>query len=159
MENVKEILGEITKAVDNGKISLGEVGTLKSLTSTFEEIVHKYDGNINDFEKGQLTYIPKVQREKDMKFETLLIINPEVTTERIKITIGNIDDIITSNNGKLDDVECIGIKQLAYKIKKNKKGYYVIFHWSSEDTKCDFIDKYCRIDEDVLKFLTIRVNE
>ena len=65
------------------------------------------------------------------KYESVIIINPSVDEEGMKTLIQKFTDII-NNEGKVESVDEIGKKRLAYEIKKNKEGYYVIFNFEAK---------------------------
>mgnify|MGYP002627532554 CR=1 FL=1 len=60
------------------------------------------------------------------KYESIIIIGQDVTEEGIKALIARFTDLINSD-GKIENVQEVGKKKLAYDVKKNKEGYYVIF--------------------------------
>ena len=57
------------------------------------------------------------------------------------------------------DVEDLGKKNLAYEIKNNKTGYYAIFKFYSEPENIEELERHYRIDDNVMKFLTVRMEE
>lgn len=59
-------------------------------------------------------------------------------------------------NGELTNVDEWGKKVLAYEIKKETEGFYVIFTFSSKPEAIDEIERQLRLDEVVLKFMTIK---
>ena len=59
------------------------------------------------------------------KYESVIIINPNLEAESIKALIEKFSNLI-NNNGKVNSVEEVGKKKLAYEIKKHKEGYYII---------------------------------
>ena len=60
------------------------------------------------------------------KYESVIIINPNLEEEAIKALIEKFSNLINTD-GKVDSVEELGKKRLAYEIRKNKEGYYVVF--------------------------------
>ena len=92
------------------------------------------------------------------KYESVVIINPNVDTEGTKALIKKITDLI-NNDGKLEKVDEIGKKKLAYEIKKNKEGYYVSFNFEAKPELISELERNYRITDEVIKFMTIRVEE
>lgn len=92
------------------------------------------------------------------KYETIFIINPEVAEEGIKTLIQKFSDLI-NNDGKVLEVNEMGKKKLAYEIKKNKEGYYVVINFESNPELIKELERVYRITDDVIKFLTIRKDE
>lgn len=89
------------------------------------------------------------------KYESVIIINPSVDEEGIKALIGKYTDII-NNEGKVESVDEIGKKRLAYEIKKNKEGYYTVFNFEAKPELIAELERNYRIDDSVMKFITVR---
>ena len=92
------------------------------------------------------------------KYETIFIVNPNVAEEGTKSLIEKFSAII-NNDGKVLDVEEMGKKKLAYEIKKNKEGFYIVINFESNPEVIQELERVYRITDDVIKFLTIRKEE
>ena len=92
------------------------------------------------------------------KYESVIIINPSVTDERLKEIEKTFTDLINSD-GKVTKVDEIGKKKLAYEVKKNTEGIYVTFYFEANPTLISELERNYRITDDVLKFIDIRVEE
>lgn len=60
------------------------------------------------------------------KYELMYILNPKLDQESIKAEIENVSKIFTDNNSKVLEVKEWGLRELAYEIEHNRKGYYVV---------------------------------
>ena len=60
------------------------------------------------------------------KYESVIIIDPSLEEQGIKDVVTKFTDLI-NNDGKVENVEEVGMKKLAYEIKKHSEGYYVVF--------------------------------
>ena len=89
------------------------------------------------------------------KYESVIIINPSVEEQGIKALISKFTDLINSN-GKLEKVEERGTKQLAYEIKKNSEGYYIVFNFEASPELIAEIERVYRITDEVIKFIVIK---
>ena len=89
------------------------------------------------------------------KYESVIIINPSVEEEAMKALIQKYTDII-NNDGKVESVNEIGKKRLAYEIMKNKEGYYVVFNFEAKPELIAELERNYRIDDSIMKFITIR---
>ena len=89
------------------------------------------------------------------KYESVIIINPSVDDEGIKALIKKYTDII-NNDGKVESVDEIGKKRLAYEIMKNKEGYYTVFNFEAKPELIAELERNYRIDDSVMKFITIK---
>ena len=89
------------------------------------------------------------------KYESVIIINPSVDEEGIKAVIAKYTDII-NNEGKVESVNEIGKKRLAYEIMKNKEGFYTVFNFEAKPELIAELERNYRIDDSIMKFITIR---
>lgn len=89
------------------------------------------------------------------KYESVIIINPSVEEEGIKTLIQKFTDII-NNDGKLEKVDELGKRKLAYEVKKCTEGYYAIFYFEANPSVILELERNYRILDEVIKFMTIR---
>ena len=89
------------------------------------------------------------------KYESVIIINPSVDEEGIKTVIAKFTDLI-NNDGKVESVNEIGKKRLAYEIMKNKEGYYTVFNFEAKPELIAELERNYRIDDNIMKFITIK---
>ncbi len=92
------------------------------------------------------------------KYESVIIIEPNLDEEKIDSIIQKIKDII-KQKGEVTQVDKMGIKKLAYEINKNKEGYYVVIYLESDPSIISEIERYYRITEDIMKFITVRKDD
>ena len=92
------------------------------------------------------------------KYESVIIINPNLDEEGTKAIVKNFSDLINTD-GKLEKVDELGKKKLAYELKKNKEGYYAVFYFEANPTLISELERNYRITDDVIKFMTIKVEE
>ena len=92
------------------------------------------------------------------KYESVVIINPNLEAEAIKAIIAKISDLINAD-GKLGKVDEIGKKKLAYEIQKNKEGYYISFNFEANPKAISELERNYRITDEIIKFMTIKVEE
>lgn len=91
------------------------------------------------------------------KYESVIIINPSVEEEGIKNLIQKFTDLI-NNAGKVEKVDELGKKRLAYDIKKNKEAYYVVFYFEADPKSIAELERNYRITDEVIKFIVVRVD-
>lgn len=89
------------------------------------------------------------------KYESVIIINPVVEEEGIKNLIKKFSDLINTE-GKVESVEEMGKRKLAYEVKKNKEGYYVLFNFEAKPTLIAELERNYRITDEVIKFIVVR---
>ena len=92
------------------------------------------------------------------RYETVFIINPSVEEAGIKSLIQKFSDLI-NNAGKVENVEEMGRRKLAYEIKKNKEGYYVVINFEAQPELIKELERVYRITDEVIKFIVVRKDE
>ena len=92
------------------------------------------------------------------KYETIFIVNPNVEEAGVKELIEKFSNII-NNEGKVESVEELGKKKLAYEIKKNSEGIYVLINFEAEPTLIKELERVYRITDEVIKFIVVRKDE
>lgn len=92
------------------------------------------------------------------KYESVIIIDPNIDEEGTKSLVQKFTDLI-NNDGKLEKVEELGKRKLAYEIQKNKEGYYVVFYFEANPGLISELERNYRITDEVIKFMTIKVEE
>jgi len=92
-------------------------------------------------------------------YEHVFITRPDMTEAQVKTMTEDFTKIIKDNGGKVAKNEYWGLRTLAYKIKKNKKGHYILFNIDGPHPAVAELERKQRIDENVLRFMTIRVDE
>ena len=92
------------------------------------------------------------------RYETVFIINPNVEEAGIKELIQKFSDLI-NHAGKVENVEEMGKRKLAYEIKKNKEGYYVVINFEAQPELIKELERIYRITDEVIKFIVVRKDE
>ena len=89
------------------------------------------------------------------KYESIIIINPNCTEEAVKALESKFTGII-NENGKVESVENMGKKRLAYEIKKNKEGIYMLINFEAKPDSITELERNYRIEDNVMKFITVK---
>ena len=89
------------------------------------------------------------------KYESVVIINPGLEENGIKSLIQKITDLINSD-GKVENVEEMGKRKLAYEIKKQKEGYYVVVNFEANPALIAESERIYRITDTILKFIVVK---
>lgn len=92
-------------------------------------------------------------------YESAVIINAALEDEQIEQIVTKLQDAIVNNGGENLVADKWGRKRLAYQINKSKIGYYVIFQFEAPATAIALIERIYRLDESILRFLTIKLSK
>ncbi len=92
-------------------------------------------------------------------YETVFITRQDLSQGQNDDLAKQMKQIVQDNGGKIANTEYWGLRQMAYKINKNKKGHYTLFHIDGPAAAKDELERGLRLSEDVLRFLTVRIEE
>ena len=92
------------------------------------------------------------------KYESVIILNPELTEENEKESINKIEELIKLN-GTLEETEKLGKKKLAYEIKKQNEGIYYLFNFACEPGFIRELERIYRITDEIMKFIVVRKDD
>src|SRR6266568_2979749 len=92
-------------------------------------------------------------------YEIMFIVNPNTTDEDIDKINGQIETVITSGGGKIEKIEKMGKRRLAYDIDKQREGYYVLFVMTANGDIIKECERRLRVMDAVIKYLTVRVDD
>jgi small subunit ribosomal protein S6 len=93
------------------------------------------------------------------RYETIFILRPNSSEEEINRIIDNTSQVIGNDQGSIIEMNRWGMKKLAYLIKKESLGYYVFCDYAATPAAVNEIERKFRIDDAVLKYLTIKIDE
>ena len=89
------------------------------------------------------------------KYESVVIINPNVEENALKALIEKFQTLINTD-GKVEQVNELGKKKLAYEVKKNKEGYYVVYDFEANPSLIAELERNYRITDEVIKFIVVK---
>ncbi len=92
-------------------------------------------------------------------YESVFLVRPDVSSSQVEALAQEMSTIIEQNGGNVPKVEHWGLKNLSYRIKKNRKAYYVLFNIAAPHEAVAEMERNMRIHEDVLRHLTLRMDE
>jgi ribosomal protein S18/ribosomal protein S6 len=92
-------------------------------------------------------------------YESVVIARPELTEVQVDKLVNDLSEIITKDKGKIIKIEKWGLRSFAYKINKNKKGHYFMLNLDSAPSTIFEYERKMRINEDIIRFLTLKIEE
>jgi small subunit ribosomal protein S6 len=98
-------------------------------------------------------------KHRAREYETIFILNPEITTGGIEQIASRMTDVISRLDGKLLHAENWGKRRLAYPVRKHPKGYYVYLKYLGYSGMVHELERTMRMLEPVLKYLTVKLEE
>ena len=92
-------------------------------------------------------------------YEHTVIARPDLSTQQAQALSDTFGEILTAEGGKLGKVEYWGLRTLAYRVKKHRKGHYLHLNLDAPAAAIAELERRQRIHEDVLRYLTVRVEK
>lgn len=88
-------------------------------------------------------------------YETMFILKPTLTQEETTAKIDFFKSVLTNNGASIEATIDMGIRNLAYEIKKCKRGYYFVIYFKAPPTLVAELERNYRINEEVIRFIVI----
>ena len=92
-------------------------------------------------------------------YETVFITRQDLSVGQNEELANTMKQFVQDNGGTVANTEFWGVRQMAYKINKNKKGHYTLFHIDGPSAAKDEMERNLRISEDVLRFMTVKIDK
>ena len=93
------------------------------------------------------------------RYETIVITDPDLSPEERDPVLQRVTDVITQGDGYLALTDEWGARKLAYEIKKKDRGYYIRFDFCGTGAVVDEMERFFRIDDRVLKYMTVLLDK
>src|SRR6516162_8729678 len=100
-----------------------------------------------------------MERPKMALYEHIFIARQDVTPQQVEALTEQIKSKIASLGGAITKVEPWGLKSLAFRIKKNRKAHFTLLNIAAPSDAVAELERTLSINEDVIRFLTIRVDQ
>ena len=91
-------------------------------------------------------------------YENVFIARQDISATQVEGLTETFSKVISDNGGSVVNTESWGLRTLAYRIKKNRKGHYVMFHMDAPAAAVHEMERQMRINEDILRYLTIKID-
>jgi len=90
-------------------------------------------------------------------YESVFITRQDVSPQQVETLSGELAEIVRSNGGSIGKTEYWGLRNLTYRIKKNRKGHFVLMNLEAPFAAVAEMERNMRINEDVIRYLTVKV--
>ena len=92
-------------------------------------------------------------------YEHIFIARQDITSQQVEGLTDMITAVLEENGGKITKQEYWGIKSLAYRVKKNRKGHYSLLNIDAEHGAISEMERRISLNDDIIRFMTLRVDE
>ena len=92
-------------------------------------------------------------------YESVLIARQDLGASQVNSIVEDLSSVIKKEGGEVVRVDNWGLKNLAYRIKKNRKGHYVILNIAAPASAIAEYERVMRVNEDIIRYMTVKVEE
>ena len=92
-------------------------------------------------------------------YEHIYLARQDVSPQQVEELTNALTEVVTQGGGKVTKNEYWGLKSLSYRIKKNRKAHYSLLNIDAPAPAVAEMERQMRINEDILRFMTVRVDE
>jgi len=92
-------------------------------------------------------------------YEHIYLARQDVSPQQVEEMTNTLTEVLTQGGGKVTKNEYWGLKSLSYRIKKNRKAHYSLLNIDAPAPAVAEMERQMRINEDILRFMTVRVDE
>lgn len=92
-------------------------------------------------------------------YESVLIARQDLGASQVSSIVSDLSDVIKKEGGEVVRVDNWGLKNLAYRIKKNRKGHYVVMNIAAPAKAIAEFERIMRFNEDIIRYMTVKVDE
>jgi small subunit ribosomal protein S6 len=92
-------------------------------------------------------------------YEHVYLARQDVSAQQVEALSEQFKGILEAQGGKIEKIEYWGVKSVAYRIKKNRKAHFTLLNIDAPAAAVAEMERQMGINEDVIRFLTVRVEE
>lgn len=92
-------------------------------------------------------------------YEVMIIIDPALEADATEATITRFTDLIGNNGGTVENIDRWGRRKLAYEIKHQTDGYYVVVTFKGENPTIDELDRVLKIADETIRHTIVRLGK
>jgi small subunit ribosomal protein S6 len=92
-------------------------------------------------------------------YEHIFLARQDVSQQQVEELTATLTELLATNGGTVTKNEYWGLKGLSYRIRKNRKAHYSLMNIDASPAAVAEMERHMRINEDILRFMTIRVDE
>jgi small subunit ribosomal protein S6 len=92
-------------------------------------------------------------------YENVFIARQDISSAQVEALAETFATLVTEQGGQVTKREYWGLRNLSYRMRKNRKGHYMLFNLDAPPAAVNELERNMRINEDVLRYMTVRVEE
>jgi small subunit ribosomal protein S6 len=92
-------------------------------------------------------------------YEIMFIVRPDVAEEDVDKLIAQMEGVVSGAGGKVEKVDKMGRRRLAYRIRRHREGFYVVFKLQGTGDTVREFERRLKVTDTVIKYLSVRMDE
>lgn len=93
------------------------------------------------------------------RYETIFVLRPDLSEEQLRQSIGRVEGVVANGGGELIETDQWGIRELAYHIKRERRGNYVRLDYVAPGATMNEVERNLKLMDEVLRHLSVLVAE
>lgn len=93
------------------------------------------------------------------RYETIFVLRPDLGEAALRQSIKRIEDVVVHGGGEMVETEEWGVRELAYRVKRERRGYYVRLDYVAPGAALNEVERNLKLMDDVLRYLSVLVAE
>ncbi len=92
-------------------------------------------------------------------YESIFILHPDLNSEQSEKITEAMAGVVEKNGGKIHVIDNWGVKRLAYEVKKQRKGHYVLMQFAGDGGALQELERSYRLNDGVIKYMTLKIRQ
>lgn len=92
-------------------------------------------------------------------YEHVFIARQDISAQQVEGLVDMVQAVLEENGGKVTKNEYWGLKSLAYRLKKNRKGHYTLLNIEADHAAVSELERRISLNDDIIRYMTLRVDE
>ena len=92
-------------------------------------------------------------------YEHIFIARQDISAQQVEGLVDMAQAVLEENGGKITKTEYWGLKSLAYRVKKNRKGHYTLLNIEADHAAVSELERRISLNDDIIRHMTLRVDE
>lgn len=90
------------------------------------------------------------------KYEGVFIVKPNLNKDEVEKAVSSITEVVVRNGGVVENKEDMGLRQLAYEIKKERQGHYLLVNFTANPKAISEMEKIYKLNESILRTVVFK---
>ena len=93
------------------------------------------------------------------KYELMFIVRPDVAEDEVAKLVAQMENVVAGAGGKVEKVDKLGHRRLAYRVRKQREGIYILFTLEGNGDTVKEFERRLKVTDTVIKFMAVRIDE